>query len=88
MTYEGFWYEDVKLFNAYLKAYQEDVQYKAWVNGYFNNIAHSVSLANAFKEKGKPSVEYPEYRSSVSKPHNNSNKPTDNNDYEYLSMFY
>jgi hypothetical protein len=61
MTTDQFWYGDLRLLQAYQKAYIRNISYSAWVNGNYANMAHSISLSNAFAKKGAKKAEFPQW---------------------------
>lgn len=61
MTTDQFWYGDLRLLQAYQKAYIRNVSYTAWCNGNYANMAHSISLSNAFAKKGAKQAEFPQW---------------------------
>jgi hypothetical protein len=65
MPLSEFWHGDMRLFEAYEKAYIRNVSYTAWLNGKFNYIAHSVALANGFAKKGSPAKDFPDWKDPV-----------------------
>ncbi len=67
MTTDQFWYGDLRLLQAYQKAYIRNVSYTAWVNGNYTNTAHSIALSNAFAKKGAKPTEYPQWSDPFAK---------------------
>lgn len=59
MTEEQFWHGDLRLLQVYQKSYYRDLYYQAYISGFYNNIAVSVSLGNAFRKKGQKPIAYP-----------------------------
>lgn len=59
MTAEQFWRDDPNLLLVYQKAYYKKLYEESYLFGFYNNIAFSVAFANAFREKGKKAIEYP-----------------------------
>ena len=51
MTPEQFWYDDIRLFNAYEKAYYRNVSFKAWVQGNYDMFAVEKGARNALASK-------------------------------------
>lgn len=64
MPLNEFWYGDLRLLNAYQKAYIADTSYKSWLIGYYNEIAEEVSMNNAFNNK---KIEFPKWENPVEK---------------------
>lgn len=62
MTYEQFWYGDIRLLRVYEKAYYRNVSFNAWYQGQYNHIAFGVTMQNAFAKKGAKKVEYPKWK--------------------------
>ena len=60
MTEEQFWHGDLRLLQVYQKSYYRNLYYQAYISGFYNNIAVSVSLGNAFRKKGQKPIAYPE----------------------------
>ena len=61
MTYDDYWHGDPMMASAYREAYimkQKKENEMMWINGMYTLNAFSVVMANAFREKGKPAVEY------------------------------
>lgn len=67
MPLDEFWHGDMRLLEVYQKAYLRHQSQVAWRQGYYNFIAHSLSLGNAFAEKGKKPKDYPEWQDPVAK---------------------
>lgn len=67
MNPDQFWYEDIDVFNAYLKAYRNKVNYTSWLNGVYiykalesaliNVIPNSIGIAFS-ESKDRPFVPY------------------------------
>ena len=51
MPLDEFWHGDIRLFDAYRKAYIRDVCYKAWKQGDYNRIAFEIGAKNAMATK-------------------------------------
>lgn len=66
MPLNEFWHGDMRLLEVYQKAYIRDSSYKAWLNGNYNMVAHSLSLSNAFANKGEKTKEYPQWKDQIS----------------------
>lgn len=61
MTYEEYWEKDPWMCRDYRKAHdikQDEFNTNAWLQGLYHFVAVQTALANAFKEKGKPTVKY------------------------------
>ena len=62
MTYEQFWDGDPYIATYYRRKLEiEDFRNTelAWLNGYYDFIAVSTALSNAFRGKGKKAIDYP-----------------------------
>jgi hypothetical protein len=51
MTPEQFWYGDIRLLNAYEKAYYRNISYNAWVQGNYEMFATEKGVRNAIATK-------------------------------------
>lgn len=58
MTADEYWHGEPKLLEAYYKTYMESLHQEAHIHGYYQFIAVSTALSNAFREKGKKPVSY------------------------------
>lgn len=61
MTYEEFWFGTPRIAEYYRKAHQyrqDEQNFGLWLQGYYNHLAVSIALSNAFKAKGKKADEY------------------------------
>lgn len=58
MTFEQFWHDNPKLLNVYQKAYYSRLHEEAHLYGYYNYIAVTTAVANAFRKKGQPAEKY------------------------------
>lgn len=58
MTPQQFWHDDPDLLPAYHKAYYKRLHEQAHVQGFYNHIAFSVALGNAFRKKGQKAQNY------------------------------
>ena len=67
MTPHQFWHEDMRLLEAYQKAYYTKTSYVAWLNGYYAFVGHSISLGNAFAKKGSKPKEFPKWENPMDK---------------------
>lgn len=65
MPLNDFWHGDIRLLNVYQKAYLRHTSYTAWLNGQYNSVAHSISLANGFATKGQKPKEFPKWKDPV-----------------------
>ena len=68
MSDKEFWYGDTRLLKARQKAYYRDKSYTAWVNGKYSCAGFGITLSNAFAKKGKPPIEYPNWRDPLPEP--------------------
>lgn len=59
MTPHQFWDEDPDLLFAYQQAYINKIHKQAHINGLYNNLAFSIALSNAFREKNTKVIEFP-----------------------------
>lgn len=62
MPLHAFWHGDMRLLDAYQKAYMRDRSYTAWLNGNYTMVAHSIAFSNAFAKKGQKQQEYPQWK--------------------------
>ena len=67
MTEYQFWHGDMRLLQAYQKAYLTNISYTSWQQGYYNNVAYSIVMSNAFAKKGSKPKEYPKWDNPVEK---------------------
>lgn len=58
MTYEQFWHDNPKLLTVYQKAYYNRLHEEAHLYGYYNYVAVSTALSNAFRKKGAQAEKY------------------------------
>ena len=61
MTYDEFYFGTPRLVEIYRDKYNLDrdrMSFDLWLAGYYNFIAVSTALSNAFKDKGKKADEY------------------------------
>lgn len=87
MSEQDFWYGDVYLLDAYIKAYFNNVKYTAWLNGYYSYIANLTATANSWGgEKGKD-AKYPDF-DSVEETVKTKKIDLNKNDYSLLSQLY
>lgn len=59
MTIEQFWHDDPKLIFVYQKAYLNKLHQEAHTQGFYNFVALTTALGNAFRKKGQKAEEYP-----------------------------
>ena len=67
MPLDEFWHGDMRLLEAYQKAYLRDVSFNAWYQGQYNLSAFGVIMANAFAKKGQKPAEYPKWKDPIHK---------------------
>jgi hypothetical protein len=68
MPLDEFWHGDLRLFDAYQKAYMRDKSYTAWINGMYIFEANSKVSVNANRTKRTDPVEqYGEWKDPVAK---------------------
>ncbi len=63
MSYDEYWYATPSLAKDYRKAYEIKRKVKdqeQWLDGMYTYIAVQTALANAFREKGKSPIKFPE----------------------------
>lgn len=58
MTAEQFWHEEPKLLEVYQRAYYNRLHEEAHLSGYYNYVAVSIALSNAFRKKGTQEAKY------------------------------
>ena len=51
MSEYQFWHGDMRLLEAYKKAYYRNISYNAWYNGMYNRIAVEIGAKNALATK-------------------------------------
>lgn len=72
MPLNEFWYGDMRLLEAYQKAYLEDKNYTAWLNGSFDRIAVEIGAKNALATKKKDRINdwvpYEDIKKKTNKP--------------------
>lgn len=61
MPIDEFWYGDMRLLQAYQKAFIRNQSYNAWLQGQYNYLAYSVVMANVFAKKGARQAEFPKW---------------------------
>lgn len=57
----------MRLLEVYQKAYFTNASFVAWQQGYYNNVAYSIVMSNAFAKKGSKPKEYPEWENPMDK---------------------
>ena len=57
MSEYQFWHGDMRLLEAYRKAYHRDISYKAWYEGMYNRIAMEMGARNALASKKKDRID-------------------------------
>ena len=68
MPLDEFWHGDLRLIEAYQKAYMRDKSYTAWLNGAFIFEAHSKAISNGNRTKKSDKVEeYSQWKDPVPK---------------------
>lgn len=67
MSLHDFWHGDMRLLNAYQKAYYRDVSYRAWAQGQADCVAFSTVMSNAFAKKGSQPKQYPTWTDPIEK---------------------
>lgn len=66
MPLDEFWHGDLRLFEAYQKAYIRDKSYTAWINGVYIFEANSKVSANANRAKRTdPVLQYESWKDPV-----------------------
>lgn len=66
MPLDEFWHGDLRLFEAYQKAYIRDKSYTAWINGVYIFEANSKVSANANRTKRTdPVLQYESWKDPV-----------------------
>lgn len=58
MTVEQFWHKEPDLIIAYHKAYYRRLHTEAHTQGFYDFVAISTALSNAFRKKGEKSHDY------------------------------
>ena len=59
MTPKQFWEEEIELFFCYRNAYQRKLHNQCHIQGLYNFMAYSISIANMFKKNSSEKIEYP-----------------------------
>lgn len=60
MTEDEYWNKDPRLLEAFYKTYMEELHREAHIYGYYNFVALTTALSNAFRDKGKKPIPYME----------------------------
>ena len=68
MPLNEFWHGDIRLFEAYKKAYIRDKSYTAWLNGAHIFEATSKAVANGNRaKKSDPVLQYSDWKDPIEK---------------------
>jgi hypothetical protein len=68
MPLDEFWHGDLRLLDAYQKAYIRDKSYTAWLNGVYVFEANSKAIANGNRTKKSDKVEqYEDWKDPIKK---------------------
>lgn len=67
MPLDEFWHGDMRLLEAYQKAYIRNVSYSNWLQGQYNFAAFGITMANAFAKNGAKRQEYPQWQDHFAK---------------------
>lgn len=59
MTPKQFWEEEVEMFFCYRNAYLQRLHNQCHIQGLYNFMAYSISIANMFKNNISDKIEYP-----------------------------
>lgn len=59
MTPKQFWEEEVEMFFCYRNAYLQRLHNQCHIQGLYNFMAYSISIANMFKKNKNDKIEYP-----------------------------
>lgn len=66
MPLEEFWHGDIRLLEAYQKAYRRDKSYTAWINGSYIFEANSKAITNGNRtKKSDPILEYSQWKDPI-----------------------
>lgn len=83
MTDEQYWHGEPDLLQRYYEVYMQRIHQEAHLYGYYQYIAVSTALSNAFREKGKKVIPYIE-KPLITEEYWNKKKITEENiDEEY-----
>lgn len=61
MTLDQFWYYEPRLLDVYVKKRElelDDINFNAWLVGFYSHYGVTVALANAFSDKGSKKSTY------------------------------
>jgi hypothetical protein len=61
MPLNEFWYGEIDLLNAYVKARNEKLDYETWLSGKTMFESFSLVMANVFRGKNDKFITYPKY---------------------------
>lgn len=68
MSEYQFWHGDMRLLEAYKKAYYRNISYTAWYNGMYNRIAVEIGAKNALATKKSNHIdEWVDYKDPIEK---------------------
>lgn len=59
MTPKQFWEEEIEMFFCYRNAYLQRLHNQCHIQGLYNFMAYSISIANMFKKNKNDKIEYP-----------------------------
>lgn len=59
MTPKQFWEEEVEMFFCYRNAYLQRLHNQCHIQGLYNFMAYSISIANMFKKNKSDKIDYP-----------------------------
>ena len=79
MPLHEFWHGDLRLFQAYQKAYYRNVQYTAWWHGNYNHVAFTIGINNAFAKNNEQRTDFVEYKDITQKLYHPEEKVTKEN---------
>lgn len=65
MTEKEFWHSDMRLLDAYRKAFIRKTSYVAWLSGYYNNVGFEIGLSNLMAKKGQPRAKFPKFNDPI-----------------------
>jgi hypothetical protein len=69
MPLHEFWHGDMRLLQAYEKAYKRDKSYTAWINGAHIFEASSKAISNGNRTRqSDPVLEYGDWKDPIQKP--------------------
>lgn len=61
MTLDQFWYDEPRLLDVYVKKRElelDDINFEAWLVGFYNHYGITVALSNAFSDKSSTKITY------------------------------